>query len=345
MKHSLAVQHVTVGISFLFGILAWSFFPRPFFHIAGAMIALICVVMTTACVGLACAGYRKASDLIFMVLATCVIFGGISISGGFPYSISTFMTVMLPILALGTYGMRIGLMTAVLVPVAGGLLWYAQAFLGWATVEYQMIEVPVIGRFLIWIIGYSLILLAVFTKYKETHALQALLDAEREKFSQLAVTDSLTQLPNARKFGEELDSLIKAARETGQIFHVVFLDLNQFKPINDNYGHEAGDIVLQLVGRRLTQCVRDGDLVARLGGDEFVLILRKSPSEQDVADILARVRQKISEAIVFNGLELRVSASIGLTQFPRDGATRKELINAADTRMYTDKAASQKRRA
>ena len=345
MKHSMVVQHVSVGISSLFGILSWLLFPRPFFHIAGATIAFICVVVTTACIVFACAGYRKTSDLIFMVLATCIMFGGISISGGFPYSISTFMTVTLPILALGTYGIRIGLLTAVLVPVAGGLLWYAQAFLGWTPIEYQATDAPVIGHFLIWLIGYSLILLAVFAKYKENHALQALLDAERERFAQLATTDSLTQLANARKFGDELDALIKTATGTGQVFHLVFLDLNQFKPINDNYGHEGGDVVLKLVARRLKQCVQGAGMAARLGGDEFVLILREPLSEKGVEDILTRVKQRISEPIVYDGVELQVTASIGLTQFPRDGVTRKELVNTADHRMYADKTENQKRRA
>ena len=345
MKHSVVLQHVSVFISIIFGILAWEILPRPFYHIAGVVIAVISVIMTVTCIYFACAGYRKAADLIFMTFATCTLFGGICISGGFPYSIVTFMTVVLPMLALGTYGMRIGLMTAVAVPVAGGLQWYAQELLGWTSTIYPETGPSVVSYFLIWLIGYSLILLFVFTKYKEARALQGLLDAERMKFSQLATTDNLTELANARKFGDELDALIETITGTGQVFHVAFLDLNKFKSINDNYGHETGDLVLQLVAGRLKQCVRGVGMAARLGGDEFVLILRETLSEQGVEDILTRVKQRISEPIVCEGAQLWVTASIGLTQFPRDGVTRKELVNTADLRMYTDKAENQKRRA
>lgn len=345
IKHSVLAQHISVCICIVFGILSWQFLPRPFFHIAGVVIAVISLAINLVCIYFACAGNRKAAKSALLIVATGVIFSGIYISGGFPYSIATFISVVLPIGALRGYGTRVGIITAILVPVAGISLWYVEHVLGWIPTVYDNQGPSALSYFSIWLIGYSLILLSVFTKHKEANALQTLLDEERKKFSQLAVTDSLTQLPNGRKFGEELDALIEAATGTEQAFYVVFLDLNQFKPINDNYGHEAGDVVLKLVARRLKQCVRGIGMAARLGGDEFVLILREPLSEQSVEVILARVRQRVSEPIVFDGIELCVSASIGLTQFPRDGVTRKELVNAADNRMYTDKSENQKRRA
>ena len=117
-----------------------------------------------------------------------------------------------------------------------------------------------------------------------------------------------------------------------------YFDLNGFKPINDRYGHDMGDEVLKITGRRLLEQVRGNDTAARIGGDEFVLVLTavKDPAEVDQA--LRRVMAAIEQPIDLGaGRVVRVSAAVGTALYPRDGTTSLELLRAADQAMYADK--------
>ena len=114
-----------------------------------------------------------------------------------------------------------------------------------------------------------------------------------------------------------------------------YFDLNGFKPINDRYGHDMGDEVLKITGRRLLEQVRGNDTAARIGGDEFVLVLTtvKDPAEvnQALRRVMAAIEQPIDLGVV------RVSAAVGTALYPRDGTTTFELLRAADQAMYADK--------
>ncbi len=154
--------------------------------------------------------------------------------------------------------------------------------------------------------------------------------------------DPLTGLHNRAGLQAELDRAIAAARATGAPLSLLFLDLDGFKAVNDQRGHEAGDAVLRDIAQRLTQQVRrGGDLAARLGGDEFVLLLRADPDAPWVVDLAWRLTHLLAEPIALadGGPPVRVGASVGIAGLPRDAHDRDGLLRQADAAMYAVKHA------
>ena len=158
----------------------------------------------------------------------------------------------------------------------------------------------------------------------------------------LAFHDRLTGLPNRALFIERLEQTIIAATRRNTSFAVAFIDLDQFKPINDSAGHEAGDAVLREIAGRLRRCVRESDTVARQGGDEFVLLLLDS-TEQGLQRITETILEMVTQPIHWQDAVFTISASIGFAAFPQDGASIQELLSAADAAMYRAKQAGRNR--
>lgn len=160
--------------------------------------------------------------------------------------------------------------------------------------------------------------------------------AERE-IHQLAYYDTLTGLPNRALFNDRLRRAVAQAQREGTQVGVLFLDLDQFKAINDTLGHSVGDLVLQTVAQRLQSCVRDEDTVARLGGDEFVIALSHLPSERSPALLADRILALLAEPVNLGEREFFSHASIGIAIFPGDGHDADTLLRSADTAMYAAK--------
>jgi diguanylate cyclase (GGDEF)-like protein/PAS domain S-box-containing protein len=150
----------------------------------------------------------------------------------------------------------------------------------------------------------------------------------------LAHHDPLTGLANRTLLQERLKQAIEAAQRKRTVGALAFLDLDNFKHINDNLGHDAGDIVLREVAERLRANMRDEDTVARVGGDEFVLVITGQCSTGQVADLIERVRRSVGTPVDVGGREVRTGASIGVSLFPRDGKTVDQVMRAADAAMY-----------
>lgn len=169
---------------------------------------------------------------------------------------------------------------------------------------------------------------------------QKLIQSELDK---LAYYDRLTNLPNRRLFEDQLErSLVHASRHERKLA-LLFIDLDRFKPINDQYGHQTGDWVLQRVAERISGLVRDADMVARIGGDEF-LILLPDVGDRDGADFVAeRIASAFERPFVTNDDKtLTVSASVGMSLFPDDGRSASDLIRFADVSMYRSKKSMQR---
>lgn len=154
----------------------------------------------------------------------------------------------------------------------------------------------------------------------------------------LAHHDPLTGLANRVLLLERLKEGIEDAVRGPGLGALAFLDLDNFKHINDNFGHDAGDAVLREVAERLRANLREEDTVARFGGDEFVLLINKQPSLQHVADLLERIRQGVSAPIFVQGHEIVPSTSIGVSVFPHDGENVDGIMRAADAAMYHAKS-------
>lgn len=161
---------------------------------------------------------------------------------------------------------------------------------------------------------------------------------QRRELSLLAGFDSLTGLPNRRLFDDRLEQSIRrhARNGIGQVA-AIFLDLNDFKQINDQYGHKSGDAVLQIVAARIREEVRLGDTVSRWAGDEFALIIEDA-TENHVAYLVNRLHQRIALPIDLKGATLTVEAAIGAAFYPDETASSAELLELADQRMYENKA-------
>ena len=161
--------------------------------------------------------------------------------------------------------------------------------------------------------------------------------AEAEKLSQ---TDDLTKLHNARYLRQFLIAEVKRARRYGSTVTVLFFDLDDFKEINDHYGHLVGSHVLMEMATVILMGVRDTDVVARYGGDEFVVIFPETNLEM-VARVAERMREKIAEHVFTGGrgLRLRITASFGVAAFPEHSLSPQQLIADADAAMYEAKAA------
>lgn len=161
--------------------------------------------------------------------------------------------------------------------------------------------------------------------------------AAEEQMRFLAQHDALTRLPNRTLLRERLHRAIRHAHRNDKKLAVFFLDLNDFKKVNDSLGHSAGDHVLKVVAQRLTDCVRAEDTVARLSGDEFVLVLEEIAGAEGIPAIAGKVLDTLSQPMAFEGNEMLVSSSIGISVYPDDGAEPDLLIKNADLAMYQAK--------
>ncbi len=163
--------------------------------------------------------------------------------------------------------------------------------------------------------------------------------AAEKRIRFLANHDRLTELPNRELFYDRLSQAISQAKRKAEHLVVFFLDLDGFKLVNDEHGHDAGDVVLKIVSQRLQSCVRHMDTVARIGGDEFAIILNDMGNTVDASIIAEKIIRMISEPIKFTGNdECSIGISIGIAIYPQNGSELDRLFNAADTAMYESKA-------
>ena len=160
---------------------------------------------------------------------------------------------------------------------------------------------------------------------------------QRYQLARQAGYDSLTGLPNRRLFEDRLEqALCRRDREATQSLALMFVDLNEFKPVNDRFGHRAGDEVLRRTANRLRDEIRIGDTVARLSGDEFVIIIDGTTREQ-IAQLVDRLQQRLAEPMAIRDLIVAIDAAIGVAFYPSEANTASTLLSLADRRMYDDK--------
>lgn len=163
------------------------------------------------------------------------------------------------------------------------------------------------------------------------------LKAAEEKLSYLASYDSLTGLPNRALFLDRLEHAIYIAKRNEQKVGLIFLDLDQFKAINDAMGHAAGDALLMQVANRLKSTVREADTAARLGGDEFTVIMERVQSAEDLERVVDQLLKAINGTYLITGESIHVSTSMGVTLFPEDAQDAQGLLKNADSAMYLAK--------
>ncbi len=158
--------------------------------------------------------------------------------------------------------------------------------------------------------------------------------ALEEQLTHLAFHDPLTGLPNRSLFMDRLQRAIAEAERKKEPVVVMFIDLDDFKKVNDSFGHHVGDKVIQTAALRLKKCLRDIDSIARMGGDEFTLLIPHIGEQEDIEIIARRLIESLDDPIVVEGTEFRMSISIGISIFPVDATNEDSLLRNADTAMY-----------
>jgi len=164
-----------------------------------------------------------------------------------------------------------------------------------------------------------------------------------QQLEHIAHYDALTSLPNRVLLADRLRQALAQCERRGQSLALVYLDLDGFKAVNDNHGHEVGDELLIAVAQRMKAALREGDTIARIGGDEFVAVLGELELQQDCEPVLARLLRAASSEVEVGALTLRVSASIGVTLYPQDGVDADLLMRHADQAMYLAKQSGKNR--
>ena len=167
--------------------------------------------------------------------------------------------------------------------------------------------------------------------------------SETKKLHTLAYRDSLTSLMNRFAFHTELDKAIENAAPDKQTLALFFIDLDDFKSVNDRFSHSAGDAVLQTVARRISSLLSDNERFARISGDEFMLLVENVRSRRQLETLAAAVIDTLRQPVTFNGETIPVGCSIGIALFPDDAVQKDALVHASDQAMYRAKNAGKHR--
>jgi diguanylate cyclase (GGDEF)-like protein len=152
--------------------------------------------------------------------------------------------------------------------------------------------------------------------------------------------DALTGLATRNLLMDRLNQAIAHATRDKQLLSLLFIDLDNFKAVNDNYGHNTGDRLIQETAKKIQSVIRKGDTVARFGGDEFVVLLFAPENEEYVSNVVQRISQQVAESYSHQGQTLTIGSSIGIAMFPEDGLTAEKLMMNSDRAMYRAKASN-----
>jgi diguanylate cyclase (GGDEF)-like protein/PAS domain S-box-containing protein len=182
------------------------------------------------------------------------------------------------------------------------------------------------------------------THYVGTHTDITLRKAAEDEIKHLAFYDPLTRLPNRRLLQDRLNQAVIQARRSNALLALMFIDLDRFKPVNDQFGHHAGDELLQGVAQRLQDCVRESDTVARIGGDEFVVLLPGIEATQAAVHVMEKIHTALQQAFTLSdGTQVSISSSAGIAIYPEHGADEASLLAHADDAMYQAKTSGRDR--
>ena len=167
--------------------------------------------------------------------------------------------------------------------------------------------------------------------------------AYQEKLERLAHFDVLTHLPNRILLADRLNQAMTQCKRRNNSLAIAFLDLDNFKTVNDTYGHTVGDELLISVSQRMKEALREGDTLARIGGDEFIALMVDLQNTEDCKVVLERLLKAAADPIKIAGAVIQVSASIGVTLYPLDAVDSDQLMHHADQAMYSAKQAGKNR--
>lgn len=279
--------------------------------------------------------YVLAGNIAVMAVYIAVL-SGVLLTGGYRDSPIMPLWIVVPVFVFPLAGPRSGMVWAIVVFVTMIVLLAASlyGFHAWQLSDpdtLQLIErvLPVVLCFMV------VIALIIYEKVNEQ--LNRWLHEERKRFAFKASHDSLTDLPNREEFYSRLETAMRESNLKRQQMALVYIDLDGFKPINDTFGHYAGDRVLKITSQRIREVIRHTDVAARMGGDEFALILNGVQKRSDIDLALNKLLHTLAIPIDIEGREVQVRASAGVALFPQDARDPLTLCRLADSAMYNAK--------
>ena len=206
---------------------------------------------------------------------------------------------------------------------------YRQRQMGWSDVNWWLI----IGVLIVGIVSFQVLMFYA----RQYHIAELAKMETNDNLFFMANHDMLTGLANKNLFDDRLEHAIAQAKRKDSKLAVFFMDLNDFKKINDDFGHELGDKILKRTSERLRVCVREEDTLARRSGDEFLLLVENMSNNEEIMPIVEKIRDAFSQAFVIDSVIFKVGISIGSAIYPQQGDDTESLMTAADYSMYEDK--------
>jgi diguanylate cyclase (GGDEF)-like protein len=282
--------------------------------------------------------YQVAINIILLVQLAAIAFA-VFISGGPLRSTAAFLLFTPPMFAFCLAGTMPGIGWAALsyLLITIGAMLDINGFVFPDVVEAAMKKK---NDLLNLNAGFVSLTLIVGIYEFNTRRLNRSLKKQRARFEYLANHDALTGLPNRLAFFKRCDEVIARSKRHGSGFAVAYVDLDGFKPVNDRYGHRAGDITLIAIALRLQKLIRKNDFLCRLGGDEFAFVFEDANSVNATDNIVQRLHQTLAQPIDIDEGTICIRASVGIATYPEDGSNIEQLCHYADQRMYRDKLQS-----
>jgi len=267
------------------------------------------------------------SAIVFSILLT----GGVESSPVFPLLV---VPILIAYVLLGNGpGLVVGLLTVSAYWIATWISAQAIELPLYMDMDYRMIHLHAN-----WMVTFVMLIAIMSSTNKMYHSLRLQRDEERIRYEYLAAHDSLTGLYNRMMFDDLLEKALNRSIRNNSKVALLYIDLDKFKPVNDDLGHRAGDFVLQEMAARLLEVVRLSDTVARIGGDEFAVIVDADDlSADNLSGFAERVYSALIQPMTYSGEIIKVGCSIGIASYPENGASPEQLLKAADEAMYSAK--------
>lgn len=281
------------------------------------------------------ASLKDGVNFFATVVFFSIVAGGF-VTGGFSYSPNLEFLVVLPMLGFLMLGRQSGIQWSV-VAISTIAFFYVIEIAGIQLLQFIPAQHMAVIKLLIWLGNIFLLAICIHAFHFNYTSLSARLLAERSRFAHEAEHDPLTNLANRTRFYACANKAIEYAVDEDIKAGVIYIDLDHFKPINDNYGHHEGDEVLIMVAKRIKAVVRSSDTVGRLGGDEFGVILHGIKDRATVARISENILRALCEPMQINNYKLEVGCSIGVAVYPDDDTQLDGLLLSADAAMYQAK--------
>jgi diguanylate cyclase (GGDEF)-like protein len=258
------------------------------------------------------------------------------ITGGLMHSPNLQIIILVPVWAMLMAGRTHGIFWTVVLVLTLAAYYLAEKM---GIVFPQAIPADVLAstKFIAWLTAILCVVICLLIFEINLSLLTERLDEEHRNLIYQADHDSLTGLLNRKAFQENIEFAIKKSTQHGTKAAVLYMDLDDFKPVNDTYGHTIGDEVLAIVASKLMSCIRSSDIAARIGGDEFAVVLHDVEQRDTVTTIANKVLESIEKKIVLHDQTIQISASIGIALIPENSSTSDGIIAMADQAMYNAK--------